>query len=277
MDPTSFFVINAIILAGSALVATPPELPGRIRTLAGYLLSALIALPLLYGAAEALGSWLGLPGLALATIGNAGLFLTIIRRRRTRGAATPPPGREQVQTPGVAFRASDIVQVRVDQWTITLDTYRPGTPGDNDLGPRQTRLRAPVISRRDLRFRVEPRSLLGTVATALGRPDIAIGDSAFDRAFIVQATDPDTVRALFASPGIRATMLAHPSGKFELKDDEGPFGPRFDERVDELCFTEPGVITDTGQINGLFDLFTETLRRLCALGAASEFDPEVTL
>lgn len=277
VDPSSFFVINAVILTGSALVAAPPELPGRVRTLAGYLLSAVFVLPLLFGTAKALGFLLELPGLPIATAGNLGFFLTIVVRRRNRGIATLPPGHERVLTPEIAFRANDIVRVRVDQWTITLDTYCPVTHGGDYVGPPETRLRAPFISRRDLHFRVEPRTLLGMIYTALGRPDIAVGDPAFDRAFSVQATDPDTVRALFASPGIRTTLLAHPSGKFELKDDEGLFGPRFDERVDELCFTEPGMISDAGQIHGLFDLFAETLRRLCALGAVSEFDPGVTL
>ncbi len=46
---------------------------------------------------------------------------------------------------------------------------------------------------------------------------------------------------------------------------------------DELYFQVPGEIEDLGRLEGLFDLFSEVLHRLCHMGAAYQDDPHVDL
>ena len=62
-----------------------------------------------------------------------------------------------------------------------------------------------------------------------------------------------------------------------VKDDEGWFGAKFPEGVDELYFAVAGVIADVTRLKLLYELFAETLDRLCAIGSAYERDPGVAL
>jgi hypothetical protein len=51
-----------------------------------------------------------------------------------------------------------------------------------------------------------------------------------------------------------------------VKDDEGWFGTKFPDGVDELHFAVAGVIKDIDRLKGLYDLFAETLDELCPPG-----------
>jgi hypothetical protein len=72
-------------------------------------------------------------------------------------------------------------------------------------------------------------------------------------------------------------MEAQPRIRVQVKDDEGWFGTRFPDGVDELYFVAVGVIKDLELLRGLFDLFAALLHQLCNIGSAYENDPGVTL
>ena len=106
---------------------------------------------------------------------------------------------------------------------------------------------------------------------------IEIGDAAFDEAFIIQGNDASKVRLLFSNPRVRELVSAQPEIEFTVKDDEGWFGPKFPEGVDELCFLAHGVVKDAARLEQVYELFAEVLDELCRLGAAYETDPHVSL
>jgi hypothetical protein len=60
-------------------------------------------------------------------------------------------------------------------------------------------------------------------------------------------------------------------------DDEGWFGAKFPEGVDELKFHTRGIIKDLVRLQQLFELFAATLHRLCHIGSAYEDDPTIRL
>ncbi len=62
-----------------------------------------------------------------------------------------------------------------------------------------------------------------------------------------------------------------------MKDDEGWFGAKFPEGVDELYFQTHGVIKDKELLKNLFDLFSAVLDELCRQGSAYEKGPGVQL
>ena len=70
---------------------------------------------------------------------------------------------------------------------------------------------------------------------------------------------------------------AQPRISLEIKDDEGLFGARFPEGVDELVFLSIGVIKDVEQLKQLFELFARLLERLVRVDSAYEDDPGVRL
>ena len=96
-----------------------------------------------------------------------------------------------------------------------------------------------------------------------------------DDAFVFQGSDEQKVRELVRDPKIAAALRALPHVQFEVKDDEGWFGPKFPDGVDELYFESRGTIKDIAQLKQIFDLFADSLHRLCAIGSAYEREPGV--
>ena len=170
---------------------------------------------------------------------------------------------------GDGFRRSPRVEVHVDQWTVTLDSINAKVP--------LTRIRAPYVNKDGFRFKVYRRGMFTDLAKLLGMQDIEIGDPELDRDFVIQGNDPAKVVALFANPRVRELTKAQPSMLLEVCDDEGWFGARFPEGVDELRFLTGGIIKDVARLKRLYDLFAEVLDHLCRIGSAYENDPGVTL
>jgi hypothetical protein len=172
------------------------------------------------------------------------------------------------------FWKGDKVEARHGEWTVTLDTYSVSTGKTTMVF---TRMRAPYVNPGGFRFKVYRASMFSDPAKWFGMQDIEVHDEPFDRDFIIKGTDEGRVRALFSNPRIRELVARQPGIHFEVKDDEGWFGPDFPEGVDELVFVVGGVITDVERLKLLYELFGETLDQLCRIGAAYEHAPDVSL
>ena len=172
------------------------------------------------------------------------------------------------------FVKSDRVEASHEDWIVTLDTYAVST---GKVVIVFTRMRAPYVNPAGFRFTVYRKSVFSGMGKLLGMQDIDIGDPEFDDAFIVKATDESKVRQLLSNPKIRELIAKQPEINFTVKDDEGWFGRKFPEGVDELTFAVAGVIKDIDRLKLLFDLFAETLDELCRMGAAYEGSADVRL
>lgn len=168
----------------------------------------------------------------------------------------------------------NMVQARVGQWTVTLDTFTVST-GKSSV--TYTRVRAPYVNPDAFRFKIYRKGLFSDIGKLLGMQDIEVGYPAFDDAFIIKGSDEMRLRSLFMNARLRDLLEAQPSIYLEVKDDEGWFGTTFPEGVDELYFQVTGVIKDVDRLKGLFDLFAETLNDLCRIGSAYASDPGVKL
>lgn len=169
---------------------------------------------------------------------------------------------------------ADKVVAKVGEWTVTLDTFvvMAGT-----TPVVCTRMRAPFVNRDGFRFTVYPSNLLTNIAAFAGMQDVSIGDPAFDDEYVVKANDEAKARALLSSRRLRDLVRAQQSIHLSVKDDEGWFGASFPDGVDELYFQVTGEVKDLERLKLLYELFAETLNRLCAIGSAYESDPGVTL
>src|SRR6266705_2895666 len=163
------------------------------------------------------------------------------------------------------FGTSEKVQVTHGEWTLTLDAHA------ELVGTAPiffTRLRAPYVNPDGFRFTVYRKGFFSEIAKRFGMQDVQIGDEGFDRDFIIKGTDEAKLRMLFLSPRIRALIAIQAEIVFAVKHDEGWFGPDFPEDIDELYFSVVGVINDVGRLKLLYELFGETLDRLCRMGSA---------
>jgi hypothetical protein len=166
------------------------------------------------------------------------------------------------------------VQVHTGPWTIVLDTY---TVSEGESSTTYTRMRVPFLNPGGFRFVIYRKGLFSGLGKFFGMQDIEVGDPEFDEAFIIQGNDEGTVYKLLADPKIRQMIQAQPKIRLEIKDNEGWFGPKFPEDVDELLFQVPGVIKDVARLKSLFDLFAAVLDQLSQIRAAYKQAPDISL
>jgi hypothetical protein len=166
------------------------------------------------------------------------------------------------------------VQASVKEWTVTLDTYTVSTGKSNIT---YTRMRAPYVNKDGFRFRIFRKGFFSELGKLFGMQDVEVGHPWFDEEFIIQGNHVDKLRLLFADQSIRQLIEAQPAIRLEVKDDEGWFGNRFPEGVDELHFQVVGIIKDIERLKSLYELFAKTLDRLCEIGSAYGNDPQIEL
>lgn len=170
------------------------------------------------------------------------------------------------------FYKTNKVVVHHGGWTITLDTYSVG-----ESGPF-TRMRAPYLNKDGFRFEICEKTCFSGISKFFGLEyDVEVGFPQFDDAFIIQGNNDGKLKQLFKNPKIRELIARQPNIHFEVKDDDGLFGPDFPEGVDELYFETPDILEDIKQLKQLFDLFAEVLNHLCHMDSAYECDPGYSL
>lgn len=159
------------------------------------------------------------------------------------------------------------VQVRVNHWILTLDTY---TVSSENQSTTYTRFRAPFLNQDGFRFNIYRAGLFTELGKLFGLQDLEIDDPLFDQTFVVQANSKAKVRALLSNARIRELLHAQPTiGKFTIRDHEGWFtSSGYPEGVDVLYFQVGGVIKELPRLKDLYDLFAEVLNHLCHLDSA---------
>ena len=168
----------------------------------------------------------------------------------------------------------DKVLVEHGDWTLTLDTYVVST---GKTAVVFTRMRAPFVNPSGFRFNIYRKSAFSGIGKFFRMQDIEVGDPQFDADFIVKSSDESRVRQLLGNERIRELLTKQKNVSFSVKDDEGWFGTKFPDGVDELNFAVVGIIKDVDRLKWLYDLFAETLDELCRIGAAVDTPPGVKL
>jgi hypothetical protein len=183
---------------------------------------------------------------------------------------------EEIEARYVAgtFWKGDKVVAEHGEWTVTLDTYVISTGKTTVVC---TRMRAPYVNPGGFRFSVYRKSVFSGIGKLFGMQDIEIGDASFDDDFIIKATSESRVRELLADSRVRDLIARQKDIYFSVKDDEGWFGSKFPDGVDELHFAVLGVIKDIERLKLLFELFAETLDHLTRMGAADPGPANVQL
>ena len=173
-----------------------------------------------------------------------------------------------------SFFKSPRIEYKHKYWTIYLDTYTVST-GKSTIA--YTRMRAPFINTKKFNFKIYRRGLTSNIGKALGMQDIEIGYDYFDNDFIIKGNDEILLRRLFQNHKIRKLIEKQSKIVLEIKDDEGRFGPKFNENESELYFIVTGVIKDKERLKDLFDLFVLVINELETIGITVNQKTEVNL
>ena len=172
------------------------------------------------------------------------------------------------------YSEGDKVVARVNDWTVTMDSYTITT---RMISTTYTRIRAPYVNKDGFHFNIYKEGLFGKIGKFFGMQDIQVGYPEFDKHYIIKGNDEYKVQMLFSNPRIRELIKFLPDIHLQVKDDDGWFGESFPDGVDELYFRAIGVIKDIDYLRTLFLLFAETLNHLCHMGSAYENNSSLSL
>ncbi len=159
--------------------------------------------------------------------------------------------------------AQDHVQVLYENWHVTLDFELHAGYRSEYI---HTRFRSPARTSA-FRFRVFHQDLIHKVGRFLGMQDVQIGNTAFDRMFVVQGTDEARVGQLFQDAGLRQLMMEEPELEIRLRVPSASQSLESGEGCDELSLEVPEVVEDIARLRRLFDVFAHLVHELQKLGS----------
>ena len=172
------------------------------------------------------------------------------------------------------FLGRDVLRYHFGEWEITLDTYTQSTGKSSTT---YTRMRAPFANKDGLYFKIYNQGFFASIGKALGMQDIETGDTYFDEHFVIKGNSPENIKLLLGDPNLKELIQHQPAICFEVKGDEGWFGSRFPDGVDEPHFQCYGILRDEALLKNLFEMFSIALQRLVQIDSAYEIDPNVKL
>jgi len=161
-----------------------------------------------------------------------------------------------------------------NKWIIYLDTYTVST-GKSSI--TYTRMRVPFINPNKFLFKIYRKGIVSNIGKALGMQDIEIGYDWFDNEYIIKGNDEILLRRLLQNHQIRNLIEKQSRIVLEIKDNEGIFGPKFNDNESELSFMVVGVIKDKNRLKNLFELFVKVISEFETIGITVNQTPEVKL
>ena len=173
-----------------------------------------------------------------------------------------------------SFLKGPRIEYNHNNWTIYLDTYTVSTGKSSTT---YTRMRVPFINQKKFLFKVYRKGVFSNIGKALGMQDIEIGYDYFDNDYIIKGNDEILLRRLFQNHNMRNLIEKQSRILLEIKDNEGRFGPKFNDNESELYFVVIGVIKDKERIKNLFELFVKIIDELETIGITVNQAPEVEL
>ena len=173
-----------------------------------------------------------------------------------------------------SFLKGPRIEYNHNNWTIYLDTYTVST-GKSSI--TYTRMRVPFINSKKFLFKIYRKGVFSNIGKALGMQDIEIGYDYFDNDYIIKGNDEILLRRLFQNHNMRNLIEKQSRILLEIKDNEGRFGPKFNDNESELYFVVIGVIKDKERIKNLFELFVKIIDELETIGITVNQAPEVEL
>ena len=168
---------------------------------------------------------------------------------------------------------SDSVEVSYEKWQIIFDVYTLRTVvSGTEYRTLYTRIKAPFKTQDNLRFELYRSGLLSSISKLFGAQDIVVGDSDFDKAFIIKGTDEYKISTLFSTAKVKEVIQAQKDLSLGITNNEGFWGKELPEGVNELYFNVEGVIKDVEHLKSLSILFCELLVQLSKVGSAKPIE-----
>lgn len=159
-------------------------------------------------------------------------------------------------------------------WEVIMHMHSNalGKAGDTTV------IAVPYVARDPFKFAIRNSNTVEEMAKVLGLQDIIIGNTEFDKAFIIQGNNPSLVKEFFGNAQLRERISQQKAVNLYVADHQHKhfnISPPKDHNV--LVFHEKGAINSFERLTSLHELMTQVLERLCHVEAASEDKPQYAL
>lgn len=159
------------------------------------------------------------------------------------------------------------VHYQYRQWEIIMDTF---SEGDGEDSSPHTRLRALFRNPDGFYFKVYKRNLFSGIGKFFGMQDIQTGDPQFDHDFILKGNHEKRVAALFMDTRLKDLLYRTSHPKLAVHQKNWFMGKKQPAEMDQLWFSQPGLIKRKPQLHLFFQLFTTVLDNLVELGITDQ-------
>lgn len=166
------------------------------------------------------------------------------------------------------------VEYAYKHWPFYLDTFTVSTGKSSST---YTQVRAPFVGTSDFYFKLNRKSIFSKLAKKLGKNYVETGDAAFDELFVIKSNDIEKTKALFSSQELREQIINIKKVRLSIKNNEGKFGPNYQNMGKELYFYVDGIVKDTELLTKWFDMFKTTLDQMERLDFAESQRSKVKL
>lgn len=166
------------------------------------------------------------------------------------------------------------VEYTYKHWPFYLDTFTVSTGKSSST---YTQVRAPFVGTSDFYFKLNRKSVFSRLAKKLGREYVETGDTAFDEMFVIKSNDIEKTKALFSFQELREQIISIKKVRLSIKNNEGKFGPNYQNMGKELYYYDAGIVKDTELLTKWFDMFKTTLNKMESLELAESQRSKVKL
>lgn len=154
---------------------------------------------------------------------------------------------------------SDRVWLQYKEWNILLDTY---SNAKMNSGSRYTRFRIPLYLRKIVRFNIQEAGGWGSMLNGMfGSKAMPILKNAAKK-YQMSANHPTLAKPIAEDEQLWELILALPTLRLSIEDDNSFYGPPFPEDMDQLELDTLGIIRDQGELEGMLQLIHIVLDKL---------------
>lgn len=163
---------------------------------------------------------------------------------------------------------SDKTEVIYKNWIIVFDNYTEyRTVSSTTIQQTYTRVICAYTTVDNFRFEISRTNFLNSIGKLFGSQDIKIGDTKFDKDFIIKTNDPTQVKALLSNNEIRRRIEEQLEINLEISNQKGIWEDKLPDNEFELSFFVEGRIKDIGRLISIYKLFTNLLDQLYEIGS----------
>lgn len=130
-----------------------------------------------------------------------------------------------------------------------------------------TRITASFIALNDFQFQIYRNDLISSITKFFGSQDFEIGNSEFDKAFVIKTNNEFKMKSLLTNNEIMKAIQRQEDINFHISKQRGIWEEKLPKNEFELSFYSEKIIEDIEQLKSLLDLFKETLNHLIEINS----------